>query len=165
MEELEKLRSQSTSIMRSYGTRPIEEEQTHRSKDIKLPFLMENKDSLIKQLRDRIDNALGQSPTKTLSQSRRKIVEIPSATLPKQIYDVLVGLKVKPPEPKAKFYEIIETPPFNRGQRQDVMVHFMKDYKFLRIHPEEILENISSRVTYEKGPILPARSIWIVENG
>lgn len=113
-------------------------------------------------MKAKLGTVLSSSPTKP----RKKNIEtlLPVA-LPKPIYDVLSGLKVKPPEPKDKFYQLMDTPPFNRGKNEEFIVHFLKDYKFLRIHPEDILKQISSKVTFEKAAPLPTRSLWIVEHG
>lgn len=107
-----------------------------------------NQNALIEAVKDRIHAAFGgTSPTKSKSTKYKANEPLMPVTLPRPVYGVLEGLKVKPPEPKVKFYELLETPPFNRAQKEELMVHFLKDYKFFALHPEEILKNTSGRVT------------------
>jgi hypothetical protein len=67
-------------------------------------------------MKDKINSVLGTSPVRDRPSYRKEADKLNPVTLPKPVYDVLIGLKIRPPEPKDKFYELIETPPFNRGK-------------------------------------------------
>lgn len=138
-------------------------EESHRKLEVKLPLLSDNQDYLIRTMKEKIGAALGPSPVK--HRPKKNVETLMPVSLPKPVYDVLAGLKIKPPEPKEKFYELIETPPFNRGKNEELIVHFLREYRFFRMHPDDILKNISGKVTFEKAMPLPPRSMWIVEQG
>jgi|JI6StandDraft_1071083.scaffolds.fasta_scaffold13186_6 hypothetical protein len=91
-------------------------EETHRKLELKLPVLSDNQDYLIRTMKEKIGAALGASPVK--QRPKKNVETLMPVSLPKPVYDVLAGLKIKPPEPKDKFYELMETPPFNRGKSE-----------------------------------------------
>lgn len=79
-------------------------------------MLTDNQDYLIRTMKEKIGAALGASPVK--QRPKKNVETLMPVSLPKPVYDVLAGLKIKPPEPKDKFYELMETPPFNRGKSE-----------------------------------------------
>lgn len=136
-------------------------DSTHKESP-RLPELP-NRNTLMEAVKERI-NLAQKSPVKGKAGRYKGSDPLIPMSLPRPVYAVLEGLNVKPPEPKVKFYELLETPPFNRAHKEDLMTHFLLEYKYLSMHPEEVLRNISGRVTLERVPF-PPRALWVVEHG